>query len=72
MRDGRAVTLTCGVVVVELRGFEPDPLHAMPSAPVHDALCSPLGTTSVLLREVAGKALWCDARLGVESLLTTC
>jgi hypothetical protein len=45
-------------------------LHAMPSAPVHDAFAASHAITSVLLREVARQGAWCDARLDVESLLT--
>jgi hypothetical protein len=30
---------TRSVVVVELKDVNPDPLHAMPSTPFHEALC---------------------------------
>jgi hypothetical protein len=65
--------VTCGVVVVELRGFEP----LTPCMPCHphqftQPSAALLSTTSALSDRIQDEARWCDARRRVGSLLTTC
>ena len=67
--------MTCGVVVVELRGFEPlTPCMPCHPHPFTQPTVASLGTTSALLSEVAGHSAVVRREathgIGADNLLT--